>query len=59
MPAVSEAELKQADVQEGHQVDLAAGSALPCVVSFAPGQERRVYFAGVRFVALHAWMSRS
>jgi hypothetical protein len=26
-------------------VDLIPGSAIPCVVSFAPGQERRVYFA--------------
>jgi len=43
---VSEADLKQVDIQEGYQVDLAPGSALPCVVSFAPGQERRVYFAG-------------
>ncbi|KAF8073073.1 ema [Scenedesmus sp. PABB004] len=42
---LSEAELKQVDIQEGFQVDLAPGSALPCVVSFAPGQERRVYFA--------------
>ncbi len=26
-------------------MDLIPGSAIPCVVSFAPGQERRVYFA--------------
>jgi hypothetical protein len=48
VPTVSEADLKQIDIQEGYQVDLAPGSALPCVVSFAPGQERRVYFAGAR-----------
>ena len=47
VPTVSESDLKQVDIQEGYQVDLAPGSALPCVVSFAPGQERRVYFAGV------------
>jgi hypothetical protein len=46
VPTVSEAELKQVDIQEGFQVDLAPGAAVPCVVSFAPGQERRVYFAG-------------
>jgi hypothetical protein len=50
VPTVSEADLKQVDIQEGYQVDLAPGSALPCVVSFAPGQERRVYFAGGRHV---------
>lgn len=33
-------------LQEGYQVDLVPGSAIKCVVSFAPGQERRVYFAG-------------
>jgi hypothetical protein len=46
VPTVTEADLKQVDIQEGYQVDLAPGSAVPCVVSFAPGQERRVYFAG-------------
>lgn len=46
VPAVTEAELKQVDIQEGYQVDLIPGAAIPCVVSFAPGQERRVYFAG-------------
>lgn len=46
VPTVSESDLKQVDIQEGYQVDLAPGSALPCVVSFSPGQERRVYFAG-------------
>lgn len=29
------------------QVELSAASALPCIVSFAAGQERRVYFAVV------------
>jgi hypothetical protein len=51
VPTVSEADLKQVDVQEGYQVDLAPGSALPCVVSFAPGQERRVFFAGAAWCA--------
>ncbi|KAF6253025.1 hypothetical protein COO60DRAFT_1704014 [Scenedesmus sp. NREL 46B-D3] len=40
VPTVSEADLRQVDIQEGYQVDLAPGSAVPCVVSFAPGQER-------------------
>lgn len=46
VPTITEADLKQVDIQEGYQVDLAPGAAVPCVVSFAPGQERRVYFAG-------------
>eukprot|EP00878_Enallax_costatus_P032335 GHUV01035528.1.p1 GENE.GHUV01035528.1~~GHUV01035528.1.p1 ORF type:complete len:114 (-),score=19.71 GHUV01035528.1:263-604(-) len=49
-PVVTEADLKQVDIQEGYQVDLAPASALQCVVSFAPGQERRVYFAGAYVV---------
>jgi hypothetical protein len=55
VPTVSESDLKQVDIQEGYQVDLAPGSALPCVVSFAPGQERRVYFAGVIHVGGAGW----
>lgn len=27
------------------QVDLQPASAIPCIVSFQPGQERRVYFS--------------
>lgn len=52
VPTVTEADLKQVDIQEGYQVDLAPGSALQCVVSFAPGQERRVYFAGAALIDL-------
>jgi hypothetical protein len=43
----SDAELKRVDVQEGYQLELAPGSAISCLVSFAPQQERRVFFAGM------------
>ncbi|MEW5299570.1 MAG: hypothetical protein WDW36_002571 [Sanguina aurantia] len=33
------------DIMEKQHVELQSGSAIPCVVSFAPGQEKRVYFA--------------
>jgi hypothetical protein len=56
VPTVTEADLKQVDIQEGYQVDLAPGSAVPCVVSFAPGQERRVYFAGGSARRALLWM---
>lgn len=45
VPSASDQELKEADIHEGMQVELVPGSAIGCVVSFAPGQERKVYFA--------------
>ncbi|GLC45077.1 hypothetical protein PLESTB_001465900 [Pleodorina starrii] len=44
-PPGADAEGREWDVAEGQEVELQAGSAIPCIVSFAPGQERRVYFA--------------
>ncbi|KAG2483345.1 hypothetical protein HYH03_017793 [Edaphochlamys debaryana] len=38
-------EAREGDILEGQEVELQAGSAIPCIVSFSPGQERRVYFA--------------
>jgi hypothetical protein len=45
--SVALALISQADIQEGCLVDLHPDSSIPCVVSFAPGQERRVHFAGL------------
>ena len=45
MPAPNGWEARGLDISEGHQVELQASSAIPCIVSFSPGQERRVYFS--------------
>ncbi|GFR43644.1 hypothetical protein Agub_g4746, partial [Astrephomene gubernaculifera] len=45
VPQSGDVEGREWDVQEGQEVELEASSAIPCIVSFAPGQERRVYFA--------------
>ncbi|GLI58746.1 hypothetical protein VaNZ11_000502 [Volvox africanus] len=44
-PAGTDVEGREWDVLEGQEVELQADSAIPCIVSFSPGQERRVYFA--------------
>ena len=51
--SASDAELKRVDVQEGYQLELAPGSAISCLVSFAPQQERRVFFAGKKGFLVH------
>lgn len=43
--ALTDAELRQADVQEGFSVDLHPAASIPAVVSFTPGVERRVFFS--------------
>ena len=45
LPAPPGWEARGLDINEGHQVELQASSAIPCIVSFSPGQERRVYFS--------------
>lgn len=45
LPAPNGWEARGLDINEGHQVELQASSAIPCIVSFSPGQERRVYFS--------------
>ncbi|KAG2445623.1 hypothetical protein HXX76_000233 [Chlamydomonas incerta] len=45
LPPNGDVELREWDVMEGQEVELQAGSAISCIVSFSPGQERRVYFA--------------
>ncbi|KAI8470983.1 MAG: hypothetical protein J3K34DRAFT_520884 [Monoraphidium minutum] len=42
---LTDAELRQADVQEGFSVDLHPAASIPAVVSFTPGLERRVFFS--------------
>lgn len=53
---LTDAELRQADVQEGYSVDLHPAASIPAVVSFTPGVERRVFFsiAGVAVRRLDA-----
>lgn len=45
IPVPPDADQRLMDISEGQQVELLASAAIPCVVSFAPGQERRVYFS--------------
>jgi len=58
LPSVPEMDQRHLDINEGQQVDFQPSAAIPCVVSFAPGQERRVYFsvAGVALTKLHDYL---
>jgi hypothetical protein len=44
-PSHHSSPIKQPPPSTPPQVELQPTTAIPCIVSFAPGQERRVYFA--------------